>query len=161
MRYQTVVWLNQELEALQQHRSSFSSCVSDLVLDGYLQRHRLVPPIVTHPNCPPVDRELVQLVSEGRTSKEVATTLGMILKTAERHRSNVMLKLKLHSTVELVLYAVRNKNGARATAFLCAARSSKWKRTGARCPSGAQLRIVSASVRWNLSENSHQQGRRI
>jgi hypothetical protein len=82
----------------------------------------------------------------------------MILKRAEMHRSNVMLKLKLHSTIELALYAVRNKNSARATAFLWAARSSKWKRAGARCPSGAQLRIVSASVRWNLSENSHQQG---
>jgi hypothetical protein len=51
----------------------------------------------------------VQLVGEGKTSKEIATTLGMTLKTAETHRSNIMLKLKLHSTVELVLYAVRNE----------------------------------------------------
>lgn len=97
------------VEALQQHRSSFSSRVSDLVLDGYLQRHRVTPPVVMLPELSPREREVVQLVSEGKTSKEVATTLGMTLKTAETHRSNIMLKLKLHSTVELVLYAVRNE----------------------------------------------------
>ena len=55
------------------------------------------------------EREVVQLVGEGKTSKEVATMLGMTLKTAETHRSNIMIKLNLHSTVELVLYAVRNE----------------------------------------------------
>jgi DNA-binding CsgD family transcriptional regulator len=54
------------------------------------------------------EREVVQLVGEGKTSKEVAATLGMSLKTAETHRSNILMKLNLHSTVELVLYAVQN-----------------------------------------------------
>jgi hypothetical protein len=48
-------------------------------------------------------------VGEGKTSREVAVTLGVTLKTAETHRSNIMIKLNLHSTVELVLYAVRNE----------------------------------------------------
>jgi hypothetical protein len=48
-------------------------------------------------------------VSEGKTSKEVATILNVTVKTAETHRSNIMLKLKLHSVAELVLYAVRNE----------------------------------------------------
>jgi DNA-binding CsgD family transcriptional regulator len=52
---------------------------------------------------------VVQLLGEGRTSKEVASTLGVTLKTARTHRGNVMLKLKLHSIAELVLYAVRNE----------------------------------------------------
>jgi hypothetical protein len=48
-------------------------------------------------------------VGEGKTSKEVAMMLGVTVKTAETHRGNIMLKLKLHSTAELVLYAVRNE----------------------------------------------------
>jgi DNA-binding NarL/FixJ family response regulator len=55
------------------------------------------------------EREVVQLVGEGRTSKEVAARLGISLKTAETHRSNILMKLNLHSTVELVLYAVQNE----------------------------------------------------
>jgi two-component system, NarL family, response regulator NreC len=62
------------VEALQQHRSSFSSRVSDLVLGGYLQRNRVAPPVVMLPELSPREREVVQLVSEGKTSREVATT---------------------------------------------------------------------------------------
>jgi hypothetical protein len=51
----------------------------------------------------------VQLVGEGKTSKEIAQVLGVSVKTAETHRSNVMLKLRIHSTVELVMYAIRNE----------------------------------------------------
>jgi DNA-binding CsgD family transcriptional regulator len=57
----------------------------------------------------PREREVLQLLGEGKTSKEVAVMLGMTLKTARKHRGNVMLKLKLHSIAELVLYAVRNE----------------------------------------------------
>jgi DNA-binding CsgD family transcriptional regulator len=54
------------------------------------------------------EREVVQLVAEGKSSKEVAVILGFSVKTAETHRSNILIKLNLHSTVELVMYAVRN-----------------------------------------------------
>jgi DNA-binding CsgD family transcriptional regulator len=57
----------------------------------------------------PREREVVQLLGEGKTSKEVAVMLGVTLKTAKTHRGKVMLKLKLHSIAELVLYAVRNQ----------------------------------------------------
>jgi DNA-binding NarL/FixJ family response regulator len=97
------------VESLQRQRSTFSSQVSDLILDGYLRRRRIGPAVATLPQLSPREREVVQLVSEGKTSKEVATLLGITLKTAETHRSNIMVKLKLHSTVELVLYAVRNE----------------------------------------------------
>jgi len=50
----------------------------------------------------------VQLVSEGKTSKEIAMLLGVGLKTAETHRSNIMIKLNLHSAVDLAMYAIRN-----------------------------------------------------
>jgi DNA-binding NarL/FixJ family response regulator len=101
--------LTTAVEALQWQRSTFSSRVSDLILDGYLRRHRIGPAAATLPQLSPREREVVQLVSEGKTSKEVAMILGMTVKTAETHRSNIMVKLRLRSTVELVLYAVRNE----------------------------------------------------
>jgi DNA-binding NarL/FixJ family response regulator len=55
------------------------------------------------------EREIVQLLSEGRSSKEVASFLGISVKTAETHRANVMRKLDIHSVSELVRYAVRNQ----------------------------------------------------
>ena len=83
--------------------------MSDLILKGYLQRYRVNPAVAIPPRLTLREREVVQLVGEGKTSKEVATMLGMTLKTAETHRSNIIIKLNLHSTVELVLYAVRNE----------------------------------------------------
>ena len=97
------------MEGLQRNRSTFSSRVSDLVLDGYLQRHRVAPAVALPPRLTLREREVVQLVGEGKTSKDIAAALGISLKTAETHRSNIMLKLRLHSTVDLVLYAVRNE----------------------------------------------------
>jgi len=93
------------VESLQHHRSTFSSRVCDLILDGYLLRR---PIAVMAPRLSLREREVVQLVGEGKTSKEVAARLGMSIKTAETHRSNILIKLNLHSTVELVLYAVQN-----------------------------------------------------
>jgi DNA-binding NarL/FixJ family response regulator len=101
--------LTTAVEALQQHRSTFSSRVSNLILDGYLQRHSVGPAVAMPPKLSLREREVVQLVGEGKTSKEVAMILGVTVKTAETHRGNIMLKLKLHSTAELVLYAVRNE----------------------------------------------------
>jgi DNA-binding CsgD family transcriptional regulator len=57
----------------------------------------------------PREREIVQLLAEGKSSKEVASFLGISVKTAGTHRANIMRKLDLHSVSELVLYAVRNQ----------------------------------------------------
>jgi len=54
------------------------------------------------------EREIVQLLAEGKSNKEVAGVLGISVRTAETHRANIMLKLDLHSVVELVHFAVRN-----------------------------------------------------
>jgi len=97
------------IEQMQQNKSSFSSRVSNLILYGYLHPHRAAPIQALPPRLSLREREVVQLVSEGKTSKEVAMLLGMSVKTAETHRSNIMIKLKLHSTVELVMYAIRNE----------------------------------------------------
>jgi DNA-binding NarL/FixJ family response regulator len=54
------------------------------------------------------EREVLQLISEGRTTKEVATTLGISVKTAGTHRTNIMRKLGVHETAGLVRYAIRH-----------------------------------------------------
>lgn len=55
------------------------------------------------------EKEVVQLVAEGHCTKDVARKLALSLKTAETHRSNILRKLHVHSTAELILYAVRNQ----------------------------------------------------
>jgi PAS domain S-box-containing protein len=55
------------------------------------------------------EREIVQLIAEGRSSKEAASTLGISVKTIENHRANIMRKLQLGSVMDLVRYAIRNK----------------------------------------------------
>ena len=95
------------VEALQHRRTFFTTKVAQLVLEGYLRPvtddDRLYRAVLT-----PREREVIQLLAEGKTTKEVATTLNLSVKTAETHRTNLMRKLDLHSVVELTLYAVRN-----------------------------------------------------
>jgi DNA-binding NarL/FixJ family response regulator len=100
--------LTTAVEAMQRCKSIFSPRVSDLIMDGY-KRYRVDPDAAKVPKLSPREREVVQLVSEGKASKEVAVILNVTLATAETHRSNIMRKLKLHSVAELVLYAVRNE----------------------------------------------------
>jgi DNA-binding CsgD family transcriptional regulator len=77
-------------------------------MDGY-KRHRAGPTPDKVTRLSPREREVVQLVSEGKGSKEIATILNVSLATAETHRSNILRKLRLHSIADLVLYAVRNE----------------------------------------------------
>jgi DNA-binding NarL/FixJ family response regulator len=101
--------LTKAVEALERHNSAFSSSVSNQILEGYLQAHHVRPSRLKTQKLSPREREVVQLLSEGKTTKEVALILNLAVKTAETHRSNIMLKLKIHSVAELVLYAVRNE----------------------------------------------------
>ena len=100
--------LTSAVEAVQRCRSIFSSRVSDLIMDDY-KRYRVDPCAPEIPKLSPREREVVQLISEGKVSKEIAAILNMSLATVEKHRSNILRKLKLHSIAELVLYAVRNE----------------------------------------------------
>lgn len=94
--------------AMQRNKCIFSSRVSDLLMDG-LRRQHVDNAQAELPRLSPREREVVQLVAEGKTSREIGAILGLSKKTAETHRSNILLKLKLHSASELVLYAVRNQ----------------------------------------------------
>jgi len=57
----------------------------------------------------PREHQILQLLAEGRSTKEIATALDITVKTAETHRSNIMRKLDLHHVTELVRYAIRNQ----------------------------------------------------
>jgi DNA-binding NarL/FixJ family response regulator len=98
------------VESLSNHRSFFTSRATDVILGrvragtvrGDIQglgRNRLTPR----------EREIVELLAEGKSSKEVAEFLTISVKTADTHRANIMRKLDLHSVTELVRYAVRNQ----------------------------------------------------
>jgi DNA-binding NarL/FixJ family response regulator len=100
--------LTTAVDAIQRRKSIFSSRVSHVIMDGY-KRHRADSNTARMPKLSPREREVVQLVSEGKASKEVAAILHVTLATAETHRSNIMRKLEIHSIAELVLYAVRNE----------------------------------------------------
>jgi DNA-binding NarL/FixJ family response regulator len=95
------------VEALQRHGTFFTSKVAELVLEGYLNPHRTTEPRAKN-RLTPREREVVQLLAEGKTSKEVAVALNLSVKTTETHRTNIMRKLDLHSVADLTLYAVRN-----------------------------------------------------
>lgn len=95
------------VEALQRDRTFFTSRVGQLVLSGYLKNGQSQSE-PTIPTLTPREREVVQLLAEGKSTKEVAAMLNLSTKTAETHRSNIMRKLNIHSVSELVLYAVRN-----------------------------------------------------
>jgi DNA-binding NarL/FixJ family response regulator len=95
------------VQALQRRTTFFTSSVAEMVLNGFLDR-RGDTPRLTKDRLTPREREVVQLLAEGKSSKEVAVVLDLSVKTAETHRTNVMRKLDLHSVADLVRYAVRN-----------------------------------------------------
>jgi len=76
--------------------------ISQTVVQAYLTKSDVPPDPLT-----PREREVLQLVAEGKTTKEVAKLLGISVKTAESHRTRIMEKLEIHETASLVRYAVR------------------------------------------------------
>ena len=97
------------VEALAHNKTFFTARVADLVLSGYLNRtQRSAKNNISLPGLTSREREVVQLLAEGKSTKEVACHLDLSVKTAETHRSNIMRKLNLHSVSELVLYAIKN-----------------------------------------------------
>jgi DNA-binding NarL/FixJ family response regulator len=92
------------LDALSVRRPYFSGAVSEALLEQFLQSHRHInTDVLTHR-----EREVVQLIAEGRINKQIANTLQISVKTVETHRSSAMRKLNLRTTADLVRYAVRN-----------------------------------------------------
>ncbi len=98
------------VDALRRHKPYLSSRVSDVAsgVGAPLGEGSRTSPH-SRSRLTPREREIVQLLAEGKSNKEIAGFLGISVKTAETHRANIMLKLDFHSITELVRYAVRNK----------------------------------------------------
>jgi DNA-binding NarL/FixJ family response regulator len=100
------------VNAVRSNKTFFTAKVAQMVLDGYLdqspKKEKQPPPESPKTRLTPRQREIVQLLAEGKSSKEVAVQLGLSVKTAETHRANIMRRLDCHSVSELVRYAVRN-----------------------------------------------------
>jgi DNA-binding NarL/FixJ family response regulator len=99
------------VEALAVHKPFFTSCATEVMLDSIRSKGTTLTeiPQTIKDRLTPREREIVQLLSEGKSSKEVAVILGISVKTSETHRANIMRKLEIHSVSQLVRYAVRNQ----------------------------------------------------
>jgi DNA-binding NarL/FixJ family response regulator len=98
------------VEALAVHKPFFTSCATEIMLESIRAKGSVSEVAQSvRDRLTPREREIVQLLSEGKSSKEVAVILGISVKTSETHRANIMRKLEIHSVSQLVRYAVRNQ----------------------------------------------------
>jgi two-component system, NarL family, response regulator NreC len=95
------------IRAVAERKSFFSPAVSKVLLEDYMRKLKRTGAEDSYDLLTPREREVLQLVAEGKSNKEVAAILNLSVYTVETHRSNVMEKLKLKSLPELILYAVR------------------------------------------------------
>jgi DNA-binding NarL/FixJ family response regulator len=87
----------------------FSPLITHALLEDYVRRLRQQGKEDSYSLLTDRERELLQLLAEGKTNKEAAAVMGVGLSTVETHRSNLMQKLGLRNTAEIVLYAVRKR----------------------------------------------------
>ena len=97
------------VQAVSQGRPFFSPAIAQTLLEDYMRRLQQQNLKDSYDLLTDREKEVLQLLAEGKSNKEVASLLNLSLYTVETHRSNLMQKLNLHSTAEIVLYAVRKK----------------------------------------------------
>ncbi len=97
------------VKAIRGGGSVFSPPVSRVVLSGYLGDRPEGDGEDSVAQLTDREREVLQLIAEGRTNKEVASALSVSINTVETHRKHIMEKLDLHNTAELVRFAIRKK----------------------------------------------------
>ena len=95
--------------ALLQGKSYFSPAIARTLLEDYVRNLRQRGLQDSYDLLTDREKQVLQLLAEGRSNKEVANLLGLSVTTVETHRTNLMQKLDLHSTAEIVLYAVRKR----------------------------------------------------
>lgn len=97
------------VKAVSAHKSYFTSRISQMVSDSTLKEGAQgIEAEDIGSRLTPREKEIVQLLAEGKSNKEAASALNISVKTVETHRTNIMRKLRFHSVGELVRYAVRN-----------------------------------------------------
>jgi len=95
------------VRAVAEGKSFFSPVISKMLLEDYVRQVREKEVEDSYDLLTPREREVLQLVAEGRSNKDVANVLNLSLHTVETHRGNILEKLGLHGVPELILYAVR------------------------------------------------------
>ena len=99
--------LARAIRAVAEGKSFFSPAVSKVLLEDYVRKLQRTGGEDSYELLTPREREILQLIAEGKSNKDVANLLHLSVYTVETHRANVMEKLKLKSVPELILYAVR------------------------------------------------------
>lgn len=97
------------VRAVASGKSFFSPAVATVLFEDYVRQLQQRGWSDSYDLLTERERQVLQLLAEGKSNKEVATVLDVSLSTVETHRSNLMQKLNLHSTAEIVLYAVRKR----------------------------------------------------
>ena len=95
------------VRALSEGKSFFSPAISRILVEDYMRQLERQGAEDTYELLTNREREILQLLAEGKTNKEVAAMLNLSLYTVETHRTHILQKLNLHSVPELILYAVR------------------------------------------------------
>jgi RNA polymerase sigma factor (sigma-70 family) len=95
------------VRSVSEGKSFFSPVISKMLLEDYIRQIRDKEVEDSYDLLTPREREILQLLAEGKTNKEVAKILNLSLYTVETHRGNILEKLNLHGVPELILYAVR------------------------------------------------------
>jgi len=99
--------LARAIRAAFEGKSFFSPAVSKVLLEDYMRKLQRTGTEDSYELLSPREREILQLVAEGKSSKEIANLLSLSVYTVETHRAKIMQKLHLHGIPELILYAVR------------------------------------------------------
>jgi len=95
------------IELVNERKIYLSSDITGIVVDGFVSKNREN----AEPGesaVSPREKEILQLLAEGKSNKDISDLLNLSIKTVETHRSNIMRKLGFHNITDLVLYAVRN-----------------------------------------------------
>jgi two-component system response regulator NreC len=95
------------IQAVSQNKSFFSPKVSRILAEDYVRLLKQKGAVDSYDLLTSREREILQLLAEGKANKEVATALNISPYTVETHRSHILQKLNLHNPAELILYAVR------------------------------------------------------
>jgi DNA-binding NarL/FixJ family response regulator len=95
------------IRAVHQGKAFFSPAISALLVEDYVRQLRDKNVDDSYELLSAREREVLQLIAEGKSNKDIANLLNLSLYTVETHRSNILQKLNLHSVPELILYAVR------------------------------------------------------
>lgn len=99
--------LVEAIRAVSQSETYLSPSINASVVEEYIRQARAMVKSGPDERLTPREREVLQLVAEGRTNREIAQVLSISVKTVEHHRANLMSKLDLYSAAELTQYAIR------------------------------------------------------